>query len=218
VAQPHETPRTKAGGDRRPSCLLDCCEGYHERAGAYPARVRTFAVSAIGVDRPGIIAGVAERLVAHGVNVTDSQMSILRGHFAMTLVVTAPADFDEEALAEGLAETGRELGLEAVAVRPVEDAHASALAVPELVVSVYGADHPGIVAAIAGALAGLGANVCDLRTRLVGEEEGRPVYVMLMEVALPPGTGEDELREHLFEIAREQGVEVAVAPLEPDVL
>ena len=49
-------------------------------------RVRSFALSAVGADRPGIIAAIAERLVAHGLNVTDSQMGILRGFFAMTLV------------------------------------------------------------------------------------------------------------------------------------
>jgi predicted amino acid-binding ACT domain protein len=32
--------------------------------------VRTHALSAIGADRPGIIAAVAQRLVTHGVNVT----------------------------------------------------------------------------------------------------------------------------------------------------
>ena len=53
----------------------------------YLARMATLAVSAVGLDRPGIIAGVAERLAAHGANITDSRMAILRGHFAMTLIV-----------------------------------------------------------------------------------------------------------------------------------
>src|SRR5918992_733661 len=55
--------------------------------GMYLAGMPTLAVSAVGLDRPGIIAAVAERLAAHGANITDSRMAILRGHFALTLIV-----------------------------------------------------------------------------------------------------------------------------------
>ena len=49
--------------------------------------MRSFALTAVGADRPGIIAAVAECLLDHGMNVTDSNMGILRGYFATTLVV-----------------------------------------------------------------------------------------------------------------------------------
>src|SRR3954447_3694218 len=69
-------------------------------AGGYLLGMPTLAVSAVGLDRPGIIAGVAERLAARGANVTDSRMAILRGHFAMTLIVEgAPATALEADLA-----------------------------------------------------------------------------------------------------------------------
>ena len=181
-------------------------------------RVRTFVLSAVGVDRPGIIAGVGRVLLEHGVNVTDSQMSILRGHFAMTLVVTAPADLVFDALARDVAAAGDELGLEAIGLRPVEDAASGAPSAPGWVVSVYGADHPGILAAVTGALAELGANVCDLRPRVLGEETGAPMYVQIMEVALPESVGDDDLRTTLEAVGAEQGVEVSVGLLDTDVL
>lgn len=180
--------------------------------------MRTFALSGFGLDRPGIIAGVAERLVAHGANVTDSKMAILRGHFAMMLVVTAPEEVDAGSLVEDLHAAGRALDLEAIAVREVVDAGTRPQARPSLVVSVHGTDHPGILAAITRALADAGVNVCDMHTRLVGEAEGRPLYVMLMEVAPPPGLGDDDLLARLREAAAAQHVEVAVQPLERDVL
>ena len=49
------------------------------------------AVTAIGADRPGIVAAVTGVLTDHGGNIEDSTMSILGGHFAMMLVV-AEAD------------------------------------------------------------------------------------------------------------------------------
>ena len=181
-------------------------------------RVRTFVLSAVGIDRPGIIAGVARVLHAHGVNVADSQMAILRGHFTMTLVVTAPEGLDYDALASDVAGVGDELGLEAIGVRPVEDAHALRQDSPDFVVGVYGADHPGILAAVTAALAGMSANVCNLRTRLLGEESGSPIYVLVMEVALHEGRTEDELRAALEAVGAQEGVEVSVNPLEADVL
>jgi len=57
-------------------------------------------------------------------------------------------------------------------------------------------------------LANAGANVCDLQTRLAGE-----LYVMIMDVAVPPGT---ELP--LQDVARDQDVKITVRPVEPDVL
>jgi glycine cleavage system transcriptional repressor len=179
--------------------------------------VRTFAVSGVGLDRPGIIAAVAERLVAHGVNVTDSEMAILRGHFTMMLLVTGPDELDADVLAGELRDAGETLGMEALTLREVADAKTAA-ATPSWVVSVHGADHPGILAAVTRALADAGVNVHDLHTRVVGEAGGKPLYVMFMEVAPPEDLAEDDLRALLRDAARAQEVDVSLQPLEPDVL
>lgn len=173
------------------------------------------ALSAIGRDRPGIVAAVTRALLDQGVNVEDAEMAILRGRFAMTLVLAAPAGADLDALRAGLDAARDEVGLEALHLEPITDEgdHAQAAA-PNAVVSVYGVDHPGIVHAVADALARAGASITDLSTRLVGTER-TPVYSMLLEVAGPPP---DALHELLAPVARAAGVELAVRPLEPDAL
>ena len=65
--------------------------------------MRTFAVSAIGADRPGIVAAVTGALLPHGINIEDSRMAILGGRFAMMLVVTVPEDADLQAVRSDLA-------------------------------------------------------------------------------------------------------------------
>ena len=45
-----------------------------------------YAITVIGHDRPGIIADVSAVLADLGLNLTDSSMTLLRGHFAMTLI------------------------------------------------------------------------------------------------------------------------------------
>ena len=57
--------------------------------------VNELAITVIGHDRPGIIADVAEILAGLGMNLTDSTMTRLRGHFAMTLVCVGEPVADE---------------------------------------------------------------------------------------------------------------------------
>jgi len=177
--------------------------------------MRSFALSAVGADRPGIIAAIAERLVAHGLNITDSQMGILRGFFAMTLVVETES-VDEDALRADLSAAAEELHLEALTLREVHDASETGdLDAATHVVSVYGADHPGILASITSGLAAAGANVCDLRTRLV---EADAVYVMVVDVAVPAALDEDALRAALASVAERQGVDVTLRAADADTL
>lgn len=135
------------------------------------------AVIAIGKDRPGIVATVTRVLHERGGNLEDSAMTILGGHFAIVLLVATEDDPDElhEALTTATAELGLTISVSrADATRqPAEPTH---------LLSVYGADRPGIVAGVTGALAGVGANVIDLETQVIGPET-EPVYAMLIELA-----------------------------------
>jgi glycine cleavage system transcriptional repressor len=147
----------------------------------------------------------------HGVNIEDSQMAVLGGHFAMMLVLAAPEDADTGALREELEAAAAEVELASIVL---EELGAEAIPSPEPshLVSVYGIDHPGIVHAVTGALAEQGATITDLRTQLAGSTD-QPLYAMLIEVAGPPPDA-----ERLGALAREQGVELTVRELEQDVL
>jgi glycine cleavage system transcriptional repressor len=177
------------------------------------------ALSAIGRDRPGIVAAVSRALLDHGVNIEDSQMTILRGHFTMMLVVDAPAGADLDALRTDLDRVRDELELEAVLLSELVELDPAEEPVPTHMVTLYGADHPGIVHAATSALAELGVDITDLTTKLAGEGgDAPPIYALMMEVAPPPGVGEAALRGALDGMAAEQGVEVALRQLDSEVL
>jgi len=178
--------------------------------------VRHLAVSALGRDRPGIVAGVTGALLAHSVNVEDSQMTILRGHFAMVLMVSGPDSLDAGGLRAELERVAAELGLEAVSVAEVADA-GGAHPDPTHIATVYGADHPGIVHAAASAVASQQSNITDLNTRLSEGGAAEPLYVLMMEVAAPSDRVEG-LREALEGVGRAEGVEVSLRELDRDEL
>ena len=172
------------------------------------AGVNELAITVIGPDRTGIVADVAEALSGLGANLTDSTMTRLRGHFAMTLVCSgASAESVQRALAP-LSADGRLLAT----VREVQpEADAAAAGAPYLV-SVHGADRLGIVAAVTRVVAASGGNITDLTTRLAG-----PLYVLVAEVDVPPGAA-DGLAARLADAANELGVDVSLRSADPDLL
>jgi glycine cleavage system transcriptional repressor len=172
------------------------------------ASVNELAITVIGHDRPGIVADVAEALAGLGANLTDSTMTRLRGHFAMTLVCNGPdADAVTRAL-EPLTADGRLLAT-VRAVTPETDEAGDG---DPYLVSVHGADRLGIVAAVTREVAAAGGNITDLTTRLAGL-----LYVLVAEVTLPAGSA-DELGGRLAEVAKELEIEVSLRRAESDLL
>lgn len=174
------------------------------------------AVTAIGTDRPGIVAAVTKVLVDHDCNLEDSSMTVLRGHFAMMLVVAIPVGLDAATLDSDLSRAMKPLGL-VVTVRAIDDDAPPSPSGDEWSVAVYGADRPGIVHAIAQTLADLEVNIVDLSTRVLGDL-GRPVYAMLLDVTVPGHVEPDNLRAALDRLGTEMGVECTMHPAEADIL
>lgn len=171
------------------------------------------AVTAVGRDRPGIAAAVTKVLFDHGANIEDSRMAILGGHFSMMLIVAT--DTDSQTLERDLAEATAALDL-IVAVRHVDEAPSASSAGEAYTLSVYGADHPGIVYRITAALAERDVNVNDLATRVVGDDPA--VYVMLLDVTVPPDADPGALDAGLKQLGAELGVDVTLRPADADTL
>ena len=178
-------------------------------------RVPELAVTAIGRDRPGIVAAVTGALLDVGGNVEDSQMSILGGHFAVMLLVEVPQDTQREQVVERLGEVAQAHELEAISVAEVGEG-AGRTVPPSHVLTIYGADRPGIVHAISSALAEVGVNITDLETKLTGSDEA-PVYVMVLEVALGDAVSAG-VETALRLAAQEVGVEFSLRELDTDPL
>lgn len=167
------------------------------------------AITVLGHDRPGIIAETTGALADLGLNIEDTTMTLLRGHFAMMLITggTADAGTVEQALAPLTAD-----GSLSVAVRELPEEQAVGGGTSYLL-SVHGGDRPRIVSTLVGVVAAAGGNITDLTTRLSGD-----LYVLLAEVDLPSGTDVPALQQSLEAAASELGVDVNLRELESDDL
>ena len=170
------------------------------------------AVTVVGTDRPGIVAGVTKTLYEVGCNLEDASSAILRGHFTMTLIVGIPGEMTAETLEYLLQPVAAQHSL-VVTVRPVEAVHARPVA-PSHMVSVYGADKPGIVFRVAEMLTEVGANITDLTSRVI-EGGDEPVYALMLEVAVPDP---DEANRALDALHAELDLEVRIQALDTSVL
>lgn len=174
-----------------------------------------FAVTIIGKDRPGIVAGAAEVLFRLGCNIEDSSCTMLGGEFAMILIVSHEKPFSKARLLEDFKSFGEKMQL-SVFVRSLgsDEVHYHAPAGEICMVSVYGSDRPGIVFRVTKELAERDINISDLNTKLIGTPE-EPVYVMILEAALPEGLDIEGLGNVLEKLKKELDVEISVRSVTP---
>ena len=174
-----------------------------------------YAISVVGPDRPGIVAGVSEALFRLGCNIADSSCAMLAGEFAMILIVSHPRPLNQTRILELLKPVCDTLSM-TLSIRTLHSGEELRKA-PEgeiCQINVYGADQPGIVYRVTSALAAQQINILDLQTKLVGTDE-QPVYVMLFEVALPDSVTADKAESMLAGLRDELGVEITVRIVTP---
>jgi len=69
-------------------------------------------ITAIGLDRVGIIAGITGVLAAHNVNILDISQTVMQEYLVMVLIVdNEHGDLDLAALKDRLDEKGAEIGV-----------------------------------------------------------------------------------------------------------
>jgi len=173
-------------------------------------------LSISGHDRPGIVRDVSEALLDVNANINDSSMTALRGRFTMMLIVSLPEYAKLGELKATLADLEQRTGL-SVQSQPVTDDEAHHTPPePDHVVTVSGADKPGIVHAVTDCLAGLDISVVDLSTRLGERGEQNPVYMMALEVAV--GEHVEAMRQQLAEVSGRLQVDIEIHPMESEIL
>jgi glycine cleavage system transcriptional repressor len=180
---------------------------------------RQVALSAIGRDRPGIVASLSRVLFEQGCNLEESSMTRLKGEFAVLLLVTLPDTGSREALDRAIEAAARPLGL-TVMIRELTPeemrAEDDSRTVPYTLI-VYGADRPGIVFRATEATSRHGINITDLRTRVTGTRTA--VYSLIMELELPPGEASVRaFREDLERLKADLQVETTLERVEADEL
>ncbi len=174
-----------------------------------------YAITVIGKDKPGIVAGVAEVLYEKGFSIEDSSSTLLKDQFSMILIVSVKENISILELKKSFYKVRTDLNM-SVSVRRIETEELKELENKReenlFMVSVYGSDKPGIVYGVSDEFAKHKINIVDLRTRVTKGEN--PLYVMIMEVDAPHDITEETLTKLLNKTCSKLGVDYSVRKVE----
>ena len=176
---------------------------------------RWFIVSAIGKDRPGLVADLARLVLDSDANLEDSRMTILGSDFAIILLCSSICQDAGGRLAVGVKRLERDHGL-TILLRHLEAGPRPAVPAPGTKlyrVEAAGEDRAGIVAGICGVLAEHGVNIVDLSTRSRPGPGGSPHYEMVISVEVPDDLEGRALREALEVEGDRLVIDVALMPV-----
>lgn len=168
-----------------------------------------YVLSMFGADEPGLVAKLTGILYEENANLGDADMTRIDGTFAFILSLSLP-DESVGPLRERLdGLSGRENLT--ITMEPAQNFRSDWGSVePDTVISVYGADRPGIVYRVSETLAEQKINICDLHSSLDNDEE---LYIMTLEVRRPENLGLDDLRHELTSAENELDIDVSVREL-----
>jgi glycine cleavage system transcriptional repressor len=175
--------------------------------------IKRYALSAIGHDKPGIVAAVTGPLHKHEANIEDSSMSILEDEFAVILIMTMD-EHKVSSLKEAIKGVESTTGL-TFNIKEIPDLVGEPTEVePSHVITLHGADAGGLVYRTTELLAENNINITDLQTKRLRGDEG-DVYIMILEVVLPDDAPDSSnLEKKLATLAKELGVTIKIAAVE----
>jgi glycine cleavage system transcriptional repressor len=144
------------------------------------------SVSVMGRDRPGIVASVAKVLFENACNIEALSQTVVMGQFAMIVVAAPLMGSDAAQVRKDLEELAKAMDLEIRirSVDPTEKLPFPAAETEPFVITVRGADRPGLVAAITAILAEQEINITRLGAEVVPVGQ-QLEYIQIYEVDIP---------------------------------
>jgi glycine cleavage system transcriptional repressor len=170
-------------------------------------------VSALGPDRPGLVAEVTHFLTERGANIEDSRMVVLGAEFGILILVSGSPQAIERIVQEtpALSEATK-IGVLVRRTKSPEE-HRRASVIP-CVVTAEALDHEGIVRAVALAISKMGINIVSLETAAYNAPvTGSPLFRLEAHIDLPQGVSIAEVRQGMQEVARAENLDIEVRSL-----
>ncbi|VAW53973.1 Glycine cleavage system transcriptional antiactivator GcvR [hydrothermal vent metagenome] len=168
-------------------------------------------ISALGVDRPGIVNDLSNIIYTHELNIEDSRMTVLGGEFAVLLLVsgnqTAIENFQK---ISGDIEQTLKMKL---LIKATTDTASASDSIPYSV-EVAALDNPGIVNNIANFFSSRNINIVNLETEsYAAPHTGSPMFALHMTIGISAETNIAKLREEFTDTCEELNLDAELTSL-----
>ncbi len=177
-----------------------------------------FLLIAGGVDRKGIVFNLSKILKKHNFNIEDSAMLMLRHTFSVVMLLSNQERPEKKKLNKELQAFMKKFSM-AVEISNITEKEMIEYKEEgnSYIISISGADRPGIVKTMTGILYKNGVNIIDLETKSSQKVEPA-AYYMILEVAIPLGLDINMLERELKDAGRKIGVHVNINKMESSIL
>ena len=174
-------------------------------------------ISAIGPDRPGLIAEITGFIAERGCNLEESRAVVLAGQFGFMFLVSGAPPYIAAVLRE-LDAIEMRAGLNAVARRIPDPRAAAERGGRRFNISASALDREGIVHAIADVVRAHGGNILELETSTYpASESGYPLFRLELMISLRDRDGSAErLRQALEDLAQAENIDLEMRPVGPE--
>ena len=170
-------------------------------------------LSALGPDRPGLVAEVTEYVSELGGNIEDSRMAVLGAEFGIFILISG-ATTAIAAIEAGASDLSKSTGLGIVTRRTKSpDEHRRAAVIP-CIVTTEALDHEGIVRSVAKALRDVGVNIVSLETSAYeAPVTGSQLFRMEARIDVPQTLTIASVRRALDVVAEAENLDIDVRSL-----
>jgi len=172
---------------------------------------RHLVLSALGPDRPGLVAEVTHYVTERGGNIEDSRMAVLGAEFGVMMLISGSADEITRIAGEtSRLHEGTGLGVVTRHTKSPEE-YRRAQSIP-VIVTCDAIDNPGIVRAVSRALRDLGLNIVSLETTTYeAPVTGSPLFRMEARCDAPKGITLAKVRAAMHEVAERENIDIDVS-------
>ena len=168
-------------------------------------------ISALGVDRPGIVNDLSNIIYTHELNIEDSRMTVLGGEFAVLLLVSGERSAIEK-FQKISNEVEQTLKMRLL-IKATTDSVSAGDAIPYSV-EVAALDNPGIVNNVANFFSSRNINIVNLVTEsYAAPHTGSPMFALHMTIGISAETNIARLREEFNDICEELNLDAELSSL-----
>jgi len=180
-----------------------------------------FLVTAGGVDKKGIVFNLTKILKKYGFNIEDSSMILLRHTFSVIVILSHNTNFSKTLLEKFhnelkifMKNSGMTADIKSISSKDMQEYREEGMV---YLLSISGADKPGIVNSVTGILYKNGVNIIDMETKS-SQKTSPPAYYMFLEVDIPKRIKIDKLSRELKVAGKKIGVHISINKVESAVL
>lgn len=171
----------------------------------------SLVISALGHDRPGLVAELTQSIATTGCNIADSRMCVLGDDFAIIMLINGPWNSIAK-LEDLLPSLKQQLNLKFTSTRTKQ----RTLKKEEILysVDVVSIDHPGIVHDLAHFFSEHTINIHDIHTSSYrAAYTGTQLFSLHMTVEIPAKTHIGTLREEFMEFCDQLNLDAIIEPV-----